>query len=124
MTDYTREALVHKLGYKAEEISDADCNCVRRLCQRVIGRSSCLVAAGLATLVKRAYKDDMTKRIVIGADGSLFSNHPTFIHRVVTMMHALLGTEPDLQISVVRNASGLGAAIVAACHSAIFTSKL
>ena len=57
-----------------------DCKIVKYICTLVSARAAFLAAAGLATLINRLNKPEMT----IAVDGSLYRFHPRF-HNLMTL---------------------------------------
>lgn len=57
-----------------------DCKIVKYICTLVSARAAFLSSAGLATLINRLNKPDMT----IAVDGSLYRFHPRF-HNLMTL---------------------------------------
>ena len=57
------------------EVSEEDCDVVRRVCAAVSTRAARLAAAGVVTLVRKISKLDSC---TVAVDGSLYKLHPTF----------------------------------------------
>ncbi len=57
------------------DISDADCDAVRKVCAAVSTRAARLAATGIVTIVKKIGK---LSSCTVAVDGSLYKLHPTF----------------------------------------------
>jgi hexokinase len=116
--EMTRQEL--EQSFHLKDVSLDECRAVRKLCERVSVRAANLTAAALTVLMERVWAHDRQK-LAIGADGSLFQKHPRFKARVYAMMRLMLeGPQDNLRhftIEEVNDASGVGAAITAACHN-------
>ena len=60
------------------DISDADCESVRRVCEAVSTRAARLAAAGIVALVEKIGK---IGSCTVAVDGSLYKKHPKFSQR-------------------------------------------
>ena len=63
-----------------QNYTSEDCKIVKYICTLVSARAAFLASAGLATLINRAQKPEMT----IAVDGSLYRFHPRF-HNLMTL---------------------------------------
>ena len=63
------------------EISDADCEGVRRVCEAVSTRAARLAGAGVVALVEKIGK---ISSCTVAVDGSLYKKHPQFSQRYVS----------------------------------------
>ena len=68
------------------DVSDADCEIVRRVCEAVSTRAARLAGAGVVTLVKKIGK---TASCTVAVDGSLYKKHPKFSQRYLNELHKL-----------------------------------
>lgn len=57
------------------DVSDTDCESVKRICAAVSTRAARLAAAGIVSLVKKIGKLDGCS---VAVDGSLYKKHPHF----------------------------------------------
>lgn len=73
--------------------TDLDCNNVRYVCECVSRRAAHLVSAGVATLINKMGKDNVT----VGIDGSVYRFHPHF-HDLMTEKIAQL-IKPGIKVS-------------------------
>ncbi len=63
------------------EVSDADCDAVKRVCEAVSTRAARLAGAGVVTVVK---KMDKLSSCTVAVDGSLYKLHPKFSTKSVS----------------------------------------
>lgn len=87
-----------------------DCSVVKCLCNAVTKRAAKLTAAGLAVILKRMNKSDVT----IAVDGSLFRYHPRLQIIMENTLKNLINPLNKFQIVLSTDGSGKGAAVVAA----------
>ena len=76
-----------------QNYTSEDCKIVKYICTLVSARAAFLASAGLATLINRAQKPEMT----IAVDGSLYRFHPRF-HNLMTLKIQEL-VKPGLKVS-------------------------
>ena len=62
------------------DISDADCECVRQVCEAVSTRAARLAGAGVVALVTKIGK---LSSCTVAVDGSLYKKHPKFSQRYI-----------------------------------------
>jgi hexokinase len=92
------------------DISDADCECVRQVCEAVSTRAARLAGAGVVALVTKIGK---LSSCTVAVDGSLYKKHPKFSQRMRDAMNELApGNGIVMKLST--DGSGRGAAVVAA----------
>ena len=65
------------------EVSDDDCEAVRKVCEAVSTRAARLAATGVVTLVKKIGK---LHSCTVAVDGSLYKEHPGFSERYAHMV--------------------------------------
>jgi len=91
-------------------VSNDDCSTLRYVCECVSRRAAFMVAAGCAALLKKMNQKDVT----IAVDGTLFRLHPHFANVMQSRINQLMGTDFKIQLMQSDDASGRGAALVAA----------
>ena len=77
-----------------QNYTSEDCKIVKYICTLVSARAAFLASAGLATLINRAQKPEMT----IAVDGSLYRFHPRF-HNLMTLKIQEL-VKPGLKVRI------------------------
>jgi hexokinase len=105
--------LLRRLGVPASTLSER--RLLRRICRLVADRSARLVAMGIAATA--LYIDpDLEATHVVAADGSLFRLAPHYQEQVERGLREILGSRGAnrVQLSYLRDAPGIGAAIIAA----------
>ena len=80
-----------------QNYTSEDCKIVKYICTLVSARAAFLASAGLATLINRAQKPEMT----IAVDGSLYRFHPRF-HNLMTLKIQEL-VKPGLKVRIRAN---------------------
>uniref|UniRef100_A0A914D7C4 Phosphotransferase n=1 Tax=Acrobeloides nanus TaxID=290746 RepID=A0A914D7C4_9BILA len=91
-------------------VTSADCAHVAYICSLVSRRAAHMVAAGIATLLKRINKPFVT----VGVDGSVYRFHPTFAKLLDAKIDELLERKHKYKLMLAEDGSGRGAALVAA----------
>ncbi|CAF1075251.1 unnamed protein product [Adineta ricciae] len=86
-----------------------DCAIVQHICRQVSKRAARLAGAGLAVLINRIGKSEVT----VGVDGSLYRYHPRFKRNMERCMEALVHKDIKFQLTLSDDGSGKGAAMVA-----------
>ncbi|KAM4576942.1 hexokinase-2 [Odontesthes bonariensis] len=106
------EKVLRSLGLNQ---SDEDCKATRRVCQVVSTRAAHLCAAALAAVLRQIRDNKAAEKLrtTIGADGSVYKNHPEFSRRLNKMVRRLV---PDCDVRFLQSqvGSGKGAAMVTA----------
>lgn len=87
-----------------------DCAVIKFICNMVTKRAAQLIAAGLAVIIKRMNKPEVT----IAVDGSLFRFHPRLKIILEGTLRSLIDSSKNFQITLSIDGSGRGAAVVAA----------
>ena len=77
-----------------QNYTSEDCKIVKYICTLVSARAAFLASAGLATLINRAQKPEMT----IAVDGSLYRFHPRFHNLMTLKIQELL--KPGLKVII------------------------
>ncbi|KAK3765894.1 hypothetical protein RRG08_002140 [Elysia crispata] len=95
---------------QVENYTTEDCKVVKYVCTLVSARAAFLAAAGLATLINRLNKQDMT----IAVDGSLYRFHPRFHNLMCLKIKELVKPGLKFKLSLSHDGSGKGAALTAA----------
>jgi len=103
----TRQVL-DELGY--EEVTTEDCYNVCYICHVVGQRAAYLASSGIATLLNRINKPNIT----VAVDGSLYRYHPKFHDYMMEKIKSLLKPGLDFKLMLSEDGSGKGAALVAA----------
>lgn len=97
-----------------ENVSEQDCRLARHVCALVSRRAAFLSSAGVACLLNKMKRKDVT----VGVDGSLYRFHPHFHDLMVEKLRVLSpGIRFKLMLS--HDGSGKGAALVAAVANRI-----
>ena len=78
-----------------------DCAIVQHICRHVSKRAARLAGAGLAVLINRIGKPNVT----VGADGSLYRYHPGFKRNMERTMEILV--QKDTQVKTKRTTSNM-----------------
>jgi len=86
-----------------------DCAIVQHICRQVSKRAARLAGAGLAVLINRIGKTDVT----VGVDGSLYRYHPRFKRNMERCMETLVNKDIKFKLTLSDDGSGKGAAMVA-----------
>jgi hexokinase len=105
--------LLRRLGVGVTTTDDR--KFLKKICQLVVGRSARMVAMCIAATT--LYIDPHLKhQHVVAVDGSLFRGYPGYQERVQAGLNEMLGDSAAerVQVSYVRDGSGVGAAIIAA----------
>uniref|UniRef100_A0A0B6ZZ59 Phosphotransferase n=1 Tax=Arion vulgaris TaxID=1028688 RepID=A0A0B6ZZ59_9EUPU len=102
-----------------ENYTTEDCKIVKYVCTLVSARAAFLAAAGLATLINRLDKQDMT----IAVDGSLYRFHPRFHNLMCLKIKELVKPGLKFKLSLSHDGSGKGAALTAAVSLRLRTLK-
>lgn len=105
----TRSVLI-EMGI--ENPSEDNCRSLFTICSAVSRRSAFLVAAAIATILRRIRKPFT----VVGIDGSVFRHHPHYEKMMYNKIQELLHLFPDnkFKLMLSEDGSGRGAALVAA----------
>lgn len=93
-----------------QNYTSEDCKIVKYICTLVSARAAFLASAGLATLINRAQKPEMT----IAVDGSLYRFHPRFHNLMTLKIQELVKPGLKFKLALSHDGSGKGAALVAA----------
>ena len=102
---------------KQSDVTAQDCVNVKRICAAVSTRAAFLSACGLAALIERVGKRDVT----VAMDGTLYKQHPTFHRRMDVKLRSLLSSEVKVEMKLSEDGSGVGAALVAAVTQRLAT---
>ncbi|KAK6185109.1 hexokinase-1 [Patella vulgata] len=93
-----------------ENFTTEDCKIVKYVCTLVSARAAFLAAAGLATLINKIGRKEMT----IAVDGSLYRFHPRFHNLMCLKIQELIRPGQKFKLALSHDGSGKGAALVAA----------
>ncbi len=114
----TRHVLTQELGLKAEHISDADVEAVRKIVRLVGTRAARLSATAVAGTLHQtgALEEDGKKEVNVGLDGSLAELYPHFEERMREALREIVGAEAEKRVifGLAKDGSGVGAALGAA----------
>ncbi|CAF0969806.1 unnamed protein product [Rotaria magnacalcarata] len=89
-----------------------DCAIVQHICKNVSKRAARLAGAGLAVLINRINKPQIT----VGVDGSLYRYHPRFKRNMEKCIKNLVNKNIKFEISLSDDGSGIGAALTVAAE--------
>jgi len=90
-----------------------DCAIVQHICRHVSKRAARLAGAGLAVLINRSKRQNVT----VGVDGSLYRFHPRFKRNMEKCMQSLVHNNIRFHMKLSEDGSGIGAAMVASVSS-------
>lgn len=100
--------IFQEVGYT--DLSEDDMVHIRHICHVASERSAHLSAAGIATLLRRINKPNIT----VAMDGSLYRFHPLFHEYMIAKISELTPASNQFQLMLSEDGSGKGAALVAA----------
>jgi len=107
--DYTNcRQVLEELGI--DNVTDAECNNVRYVCECVSRRAADLTSSGVACLLNKIGK----KHVTVAVDGSVYRYHPFFHDLMTERIKNLLNPELEFNLILSQDGSGRGAALVAA----------
>ncbi|CAF0901658.1 unnamed protein product [Adineta ricciae] len=92
-----------------------DCAIVQHICKIVSKRAARLAGAGLAVLINRINKPNVT----VGVDGSLYRYHPRFKRNMEKCMQNLVSKNIKFLLQLSNDGSGIGAALTVAAAEAL-----
>ncbi|XP_007542666.2 hexokinase-2-like [Poecilia formosa] len=97
------------------KVNSTDPSLVKMVCDTISSRSARLCAAALVTIANRIRTNRGLPhlKITVGMDGTVYKKHPNFSEKLKEALRTL-SPECDINIKVVDDASGKGAALVAA----------
>lgn len=93
------------------------------VCNIVATRGARLSAAGILSILKKMGRDTVREgkkqRTVIAVDGGLYEHYTEYRNCLENTLNELLGKEVSetVVLELANDGSGIGAAILAACHS-------
>ncbi|CAG5115051.1 unnamed protein product [Candidula unifasciata] len=93
--------------------NEQDYRLVRHVCNLVSKRAAYLASAGIACLLNKMNK----KEVTVGVDGSLYRFHPFFHDLMMEKIQALIRPNIRFKLMLSHDGSGKGAALVAAVAS-------
>lgn len=102
-----------------EKYTDEDCRVVQYVCSLISTRAAYLSAAGLACILNKMKRPDVT----VGVDGSLYRFHPHFHDLMVEKLWQLVDPGMKFKLMLSHDGSGKGAAIVTAVAYRLRLSK-
>jgi hexokinase len=104
-------------GCGLENVSAADARAVREICRIVAARAARLAGALIGGVV--CWMDaDLASDHAVAIDGALFEKYPGFKDRIRQTLRELLGARATkIKLSLAKDGSGIGAAIIAAVAS-------
>lgn len=95
----------------------ADRICLKEICTIVSRRAARLAGAAIASLVTKM-DPRLSERHTIAVDGSLYEKHPGFSKRMRASLKEIFGKKAvNIKLSLSKNASAKGAAIIAAAEN-------
>ncbi|CAF4250809.1 unnamed protein product, partial [Rotaria sp. Silwood2] len=89
-----------------------DCAIVQHICKNVSRRAARLAGAGLAVIINRINKPNIT----VGVDGSLYRYHPRFKRNMEKCMKILVNKNIKFELQLSNDGSGVGAALTVAAE--------
>jgi len=108
----TIDRLLNSLGIIGSTLSDR--TAVKNICSIISERASRITAACTAAIITRM-DPDLSRMHTIAIDGTLYEKHPNFSKNMRQCLIELLkGRASRVRISLAKDASGKGAAIIAA----------
>jgi len=110
--DYTNCRMVLE-ELNLEHATDEDCENVRYICEIVSRRASFLVGTGLAVLLNKMDRPQVT----VGVDGSVYRYHPHVHNLMCEQISRLVPSNMKFELMLSEDGSGRGAALVAAVAS-------
>lgn len=99
--------------------TETDCQNVKQICCAVSERAAFLASAGIAALINRINKPNIT----VAVDGSLYRFHPYFDKLMLKKTQDLLNPGLKVHMMLSEDGSGKGAALVAAVAHRIRTTS-
>ncbi|MFH1441683.1 MAG: hexokinase [Candidatus Omnitrophota bacterium] len=104
--------LLQKIGIS--ESSFKDRALIKKICKLVSVRSASIIAAGIAAIVKQIDPAVRNKHTV-AIDGSVYEKHPEVSRHIKSALRKIFGNKADkIHITLTKDGSGIGAAIIAA----------
>lgn len=97
-----------------------DCAIVQHICKNVSKRAARLAGAGLAVIINRINKPNIT----VGVDGSLYRYHPRFKRNMEKCMKTLVSKNIKFKLTLSDDGSGKGAALIAIVADRYHRSQL
>ncbi|KAA0198288.1 Phosphotransferase [Fasciolopsis buskii] len=94
-------------------VDPIDDRIVRYVCELVTKRAAYLIGAGIACLLRRMNR----KEVTVGIDGSLYKFHPRFCERMTDIIDKLKPENCRFHLRLSEDGSGKGAAAIAAAAS-------
>lgn len=102
-----------------QKYTDEDCRIVQYVCSLVSTRAAYLASAGIATLLNKMNRPEVT----IGVDGSLYRFHPHFHDLMDEKIRQLVNPGIKFKLMLSHDGSGKGAAIVTAVANRLALEK-
>lgn len=84
------------------DVSDADCEVVRQVCEAVSTRAARLAGAGIVALVEKIGK---ISSCTVAVDGSLYKDHPKFSQRYIQVRYMYIHVASQLSNLSVSSSS-------------------
>ncbi|KAL8615422.1 hypothetical protein ACOMHN_036242 [Nucella lapillus] len=103
---------------EVDTVTEQDCKLVRHVCTLVSKRAAFLAAAGVACLLNKMKRPEVT----VGVDGSLYRFHP-FFHDLMIKKTKVLAPGIRFKFMLSEDGSGKGAALVAAVANRILEKE-
>jgi hexokinase len=101
-------------GHEIAELNAKDLSCLKDIAQAVVNRSARLAAATFLGVLD-CVDPKLKCRHTIAVDGSLYEKMPGYAEAVTTTIKDVLGANADMvSVRLVKDGSGVGAAIAAA----------
>lgn len=108
--------LLLKTGSESEY---EDRKIIKEICMAVSSRAASLVAAAIAAIITKIDMD-VHKKHTVAVDGSLYEKHPYFHDKIHSNLKAIFGDKAsNIKLSLTKDASCAGAAIIAASNKSV-----
>ncbi len=105
-------SLLRKLGIKDSCCQDRQV--VKKICNFISGRAACLSAAALAAIILKI-DPDLSRRHTVAVDGTVYEKYPGFANGINACLKRIFAKKSSkIKISLTKDGSGIGAAIIAA----------
>lgn len=99
--------------------TEEDCRIVQHVCCLISTRAAYLASAGIATLLNKIQRPDVT----VAVDGSLYRFHPHFHDLMMEKLQQLTDPHIKVRLMLSHDGSGKGAALVAAVADRVLKLK-
>jgi len=109
------ESFLEKHGIQKSTYQDREI--LKKVCSIVSWRAARISATAMAAVITKRDKR-LSKKHTIAIDGSVYEKHPHFANRVKTSLKDIFSKKAkNIKIALTKDASGKGAAVIAALNS-------